>query len=322
MEDQFRGLPWEKEVSHMAKSSEREGTAASIVFEAQGFLDGVSGQRPRSEEGAVVEVTSRETKVVSFFNHAGGAGKTSATRDLGFVLAEEGFAVLLIDADPQANLTSWLGVRQKVDLRHTLYPAVMGETASERVLPEPMEAHGLHLIPASLELARVELQLAAMPTGALRLRQAIRRIPMGIYDFVLVDCPPSLGQLSALGVIASDLMVVPVPTSVKGIEGIGTVQAAIDEWREGSAELEVAMYLLTRYDARVNHHKEAAEALHAELGHLAPIAGPIAERPAIYSEASLAGVPVPAYQPGSRASLEARSAADLLVQSLGVRVDG
>lgn len=306
----------------MAETSEHEGAARSVVFEARGFLGDTSGKRLGSEEGEAWGVTVRDTKVVSFFNHAGGAGKTSATRDLGFVLAEEGFTVLLIDADPQANLTSWLGVRRKVDLRHTLYPAVMGEATSERVLPEPLKIHKLHLVPSSLELARVELQLAAMPTGALRLRQAIRRIPTGTYDFVLVDCPPSLGQLSALGVIASDRVVVPVPTSVKGLEGIGTVQAAIDEWREGSPELEVAMYLLTRYDARVNHHKEAAEALQAELGHLASIAGPLAERPAIYSEASLAGVPVPGYRPGSKASLEAWAAADLLTQSLGVRVDG
>src|SRR4051794_34276607 len=99
----------------MAESSEREGAARSVVFEARGFLDDVSGKRSGSEEGGVAGVTVRETKVVSFFNHAGGAGKTSATRDVGFVLAEEGFAVLLIDADPQANLTSWLGVRQKVE---------------------------------------------------------------------------------------------------------------------------------------------------------------------------------------------------------------
>src|SRR5215204_1111399 len=132
----------------------------------------------------------RVRRVISFFNHAGGVGKSSAARDLGYVLASLGFKVLLIDADPQANLTAWLGVREEVALKQTLYTAVMDEPNSLS-LPEPLEAHGLHLVPSALELARMEPQLIGVIMGVTRLRTAIRRLSG--YDFVLIDPPPSLG---------------------------------------------------------------------------------------------------------------------------------
>jgi chromosome partitioning protein len=111
--------------------------------------------------------------------------------------------VLLIDMDPQANLTKWLGVEDDVELAETVYPAILGaadaEAETEHLplqLPEPRRVHGMDLVPAHLNIAIIEREILSVFMGVLRLREAVRRLAG--YDFVLIDPPPSLGQLSAL----------------------------------------------------------------------------------------------------------------------------
>lgn len=268
--------------------------------------------------GMELRVSVTSTRVVSFFNHAGGVGKTSAARDIGYVLAGEGFRVLLIDADPQANLTSWLSVTQELPPEATLYTAMVGE-ASNRALPEPLEIHGMELIPASLELAGLEPQLVGEIMGITRLRGAVNELAG--YDFVLIDCPPSLGQLSAAAVIASEYVVVPVPTSIKGFQGIKTVTQMVGEYRQAAPQLEIAMFLLTHYDSRTSHDRQAATSLAQELSELAPVSTPLGERPAIYKDASLHGVPVPAYEPGGAADGEIRAICEQLLSVVKVDVN-
>lgn len=258
------------------------------------------------------------TRVISFFNHAGGVGKTSAARDIGYVLASEGFEVLLIDGDPQANLTSWLGVEEEVARDQTLYESVVG-SEEYRHLPEPLKLHGMSLIPSSLDIASLEPQLVGQIMGVTRLRAAVRN--SSGYDFVLIDCPPSLGQLSALSVIASDYVVVPVATSIKGFQGIETVMRMIGDYRQATPSLKVAMFLLTHYDSRTRHDREAREYLERELLPIAPVSEPLAERPAIYKDACLNGAPVPVFQPNKEAAVEISKAVSTLLSALKVKVN-
>lgn len=258
------------------------------------------------------------TRVISFFNHAGGVGKTSAARDMGYVLASEGFQVLLVDADPQANLTSWLGVEGEVRRERTFYESVVGGE-EKRYLPELLTAHGMSLIPSSLDVAGLEPQLVGQIMGVTRLRHAVHN--GSGYDFVLLDCPPSLGQLSALSVIASDYVVVPVATSIKGFQGIETVMKMIGDYRQAAPGLRVAMFLLTHYDSRTRHDREAREYLEKELHSIAPVSEPLAERPAVYKDASLNGAPVPVYQPGGDAAAEIEKAVNVLLSALKVEVN-
>jgi chromosome partitioning protein len=255
-----------------------------------------------------------------FFNHAGGVGKSSSVRDVGFSLADQGFRVLLIDADPQANLTEWLGVTDEVSLSQTIYPAVIDEFDDrvELQLPSPLRVHGLDLIPSQLDLARLDVMLVGTFNGLVRLRNAVRKLEN--YDFVLIDPPPSLGQLSALSVIAADHVVVPVPTNSKGLRGIATVINMVKRYRELSPKLKVSFFLLTQFDERTRHDRESIKAIHNQLAGVAPVSSPLHSRPAVYKDAQLAGKPISVYKHGDVADREVRTVSSELLEALGVKV--
>jgi len=263
--------------------------------------------------------------VLTFFNHAGGVAKTSTVRDVGYVLAEGGYRVLLIDMDPQANLTKWLGVEDDVDLDRTVYPAILGGAAEDEEvlgedqelrLPAPVRVHGMDLIPAHLNIAIIEREILSVFLGVLRLRDAVRKLTG--YDFVLIDPPPSLGQLSALAVVASDRVVVPLPTNRKGLDGIPTVVKMVREYKKAARDLNIALFVLTQHDRRTRHDRESHEIIAAQLPSVAPISSPLGSRPAIYSDAQVEGLPIPLYAPGSEADREIRQVTRELLAALGM----
>lgn len=259
-------------------------------------------------------------QVLTVFNHAGGVAKTSTTRDLGYVLADLGFRVLLIDLDPQANLTSWLGVSGDIRLEETVYPAIIGpgdDDPASRQLPEPRRVHGMDLIPASIRLAILEREIIGIVMGVMRLREAVRKLSG--YDFVLIDSPPSLGQLSALAVVAADRVVVPVPTNRKGLDGVPTVIRMVREYRSAAPNLRIALFVLTQHDRRTRHDRDSLDVIRAELPAIAPVSTPLNSRPAVYSDTQLRGMPVPLHAPGSEADIEIRKVADELLASLEVK---
>jgi chromosome partitioning protein len=258
--------------------------------------------------------------VLTFFNHAGGVAKTSTVRDVGYVLGESGYRVLLIDVDPQANLTKWLGVDEDVALEQTVYPAVMGspdadeEDDVELALPEPIERHGIHLIPSHLNVAILEREILSVFMGVMRLRESVRRLEG--YDFVLIDPPPSLGQLSALAVVAADRVVVPLPTNRKGLDGIPTVIKMVREYRKAARSLKIALFVLTQHDRRTRHDRESLEIIQSQLRAFAAISTPLNSRPAYYSDAQVEGLPIPLYAPGSVADAEIRTVTRELLSAL------
>lgn len=273
-------------------------------------------QRYANAVGVKLRFEVEAMQVLTFFNHAGGVAKTSSVRDIGYVLAETGFKVLLIDVDPQANLTHWLGIDGSISLDDTIYPAIFGE--DELSLPQPKHVHGLEVIPSKLDVARIEPQLLGVVMGVTRLRNTIRKLSG--YDFVLIDPPPSLGQLSALAVIAADKVVVPIPTNSKGIEGLSTVISMVKEYRQAAPNLNIAMFLLTQFDPRTKHDNEALAYIKANLTKIAPISSPIHARPAIFKDAQVSGQPLPVFAKGSEADKEIRRATQELLGVLGVSV--
>lgn len=255
-------------------------------------------------------------QVISVFNHAGGVAKTSTVRDIGFVLSDLGYRVLLIDLDPQANLTRWLGITGDIAMEDTIYPAIIGQEDAELKLPEPREVHGMHIIPASLGLAVLEREIISIIMGIVRLREAVRKLDG--YDFVLLDSPPSLGQLSALAVVAADSVVVPVPTNRKGLDGIPTVIRMVREYRKAAPDLRIALFILTQHDPRTRHSRDSLEVIRSELPNVAPVSTPLNSRPAVYSDTQVSGQPVPLFARGSDADREIRQVTAELLSSLGV----
>ena len=278
-------------------------------------------QRYAEAVGVTLKVELEGMRVLTFFNHAGGVAKTSSVRDIGFTLSQLGFKVLLIDVDPQANLTRWLGVKDKVTLSQTVFPAVLGDgvgSDGDLRLPQPLRVHNLDLIPSHLDIAKIEPQLIGVIMGVTRLRNAIRRLEG--YDFVLIDPPPSLGQLSALAVIAADQVVVPLPTNSKGLEGLPTVISMVKQYRQAAPNLRIAFFLLTQFDERTRHDHESLATIRSELAAFAPISSPLNSRPAIYKDAQIAGKPIPIFADGTHADREVRTATAELVEALGVKV--
>ncbi|WP_034356953.1 ParA family protein [Deinococcus phoenicis] len=251
--------------------------------------------------------------VLTVFNHAGGAGKTSITRDVGYELARQGLRTLLIDLDPQANLTGWLGVTGT-----TREQTVYGVAVEGQALPTPLRVHGLSLVPSHVSLALAEGQMMGRVGAHTRLRRALEDVQEQ-YDVVLIDSPPSLGQLSILGAMAADRMVVPVPTRQKGLDALPGLGEAFAEYRDVRPGLTVALYVPTLYDARRLHDREVLTELQA---HLSPLAAPVPQREAVWLDSTTAGQPVGVYAPGSPVHRDVQRLAADVAQAAGLRPAG
>ncbi|GHF36898.1 chromosome partitioning protein ParA [Deinococcus metalli] len=211
-------------------------------------------------------------------------------RDVGYELTGLGMRVLLVDLDPQASLTKWLGV-ENVDLSDTVYPLAL----EGKSLPQPREAHGLHLIPAHISLSLAEAQISGQIGAVLTLRQALGQL-RDSYDVVLIDSPPSLGQLAALGALAADHLIVPVLTQQKGLDALPGLQSALELYHRLRPDLGVALYIPTMYEGRRAHDREVLQALRANLPQ---VSRPVPLRGAVWLDSSSAGQPVGMFAPGS-----------------------
>ncbi|GGK17393.1 chromosome partitioning protein ParA [Deinococcus malanensis] len=249
-------------------------------------------------------------RTLTFFNHAGGAAKTSLALNVGHALSLEGYRVLLVDLDPQANLSTWLG-HAAVTNEQTAFHAAID---SEARLPEPQTVHGMHLIPSNLHLALSEGQMMAQEGSTLNLRFALEDLKDD-YDVVLVDSPPSLGKLAVLAALAADLLIVPVPTRAKGLNGLPGVAAAMNTYRRLRPDLRVGLFVPTLYDGRNTHDREVLEALRRQIE---PLAAPLTYRPATWNDSAGIGEPVLVYAPNSPAANEVRQLAREIEVSAGL----
>ncbi|PTA68492.1 ParA family protein [Deinococcus arcticus] len=251
-------------------------------------------------------------RTLTLFNHAGGVMKSSLTRDVGHTLAAAGQRVLLIDLDPQANLTDWLGVSGVTRDQTVFNTATRGDG-----LPTPIRVHELDILPSDVSLALAEGQMLGVVGAHLHLRQALAEWRER-YDVVLIDSPPSLGQLSILGALAADHLIVPVPTRQKGMNALAGLGEAMATYRKLRPDLTVALYVPTLYDARRSHDREAYAAL-KEL--LQPLASPIADRGAVWNDSASAGQPVGVYAPGSPVHRDVLRVSAEIARATGLQVD-
>lgn len=275
---------------------------------------------PEIEEEALASLPVRTgatmkggMRTVTIANHAGGVTKTTLVLSAGYELAQAGLKVLVVDMDAQGSLTRWLGVHD-ARREETIY-SVATEDAP---LPEPRRVWGMDLIPATKDLTVAEPLTLVTPGAIMRLRRRIDE-NRGRWDVVLFDCPPSLGALFGLAAVASDSLIVPLPTSNKGIEALDNLMPAVEAYRAYNPALSVKLYVPTMYSARRNGDREVLELLQQQLPTLAT---PVPERPAVWKDAAKAGKPVGVFAPYSDAAQDAKRVAHEIAAALDIEMPG
>lgn len=237
------------------------------------------------------------TRIIAIANQKGGVGKTTTTVNLGAALAERGRRVLVIDLDPQASLTLALGLDADT-LAGTIYSAMMaavkGEESALAAVLQRTEA-GLDLLPASIELSQAELDLTREPLGIYALRDSMNGFADG-YDYVLLDCPPSLGILTANALAAAGEALIPLQADYLALKGVDLLLKTIGKiQKRANTNLKVLGIVLTMADLRTVHAREVVEAARATFGQAVPVFDAIIHANVRLKEAPLIGQSILAY---------------------------
>jgi chromosome partitioning protein len=234
-----------------------------------------------------------KTRIIALFNQSGGVGKTSLTMNLGYHLSQKNKnRVLLIDIDPQASLTTFMGLDPE-NFTKTVYEAVVGE----ETLPIYSELiHGMSLVPANINLSAAELELVVALMREMRLKNALASI-LNRYDFILIDCPPSLGILSVISLVAATHVLVPIQCQFKSFQGTDLLLRTVATLRKGAnKDLTIAGFVPTMYDARTAQESRTMKAILSQLSPLATVHEPIPKTIA-FADASEARLPLALYNP-------------------------
>ncbi|HGF7539689.1 TPA: ParA family protein [Enterococcus hirae] len=235
-------------------------------------------------------------QIISVANQKGGVGKTTTTVNLGACLASLGKRVLLVDMDAQGNATSGVGIR-KPDVTQDIYDVLVNELPiAEATLVT--EHENLSIVPATLQLAGAEIELTSMMARESRLKGSLAEVN-DQYDYILIDCPPSLGHLTINSFTASDSILIPVQCEYYALEGLSQLLNTIRlVQKHFNPELEIEGVLLTMYDARTNLGNEVVEEVRKYFRE--KVYETIIPRNIRLSEAPSHGMPIIDYDPRSR----------------------
>ncbi len=197
-------------------------------------------------------------KVIAIANQKGGVGKTTTAVNLSAFLGVSECRTLLIDIDPQANAGSGLGVTVSGDGDTSIYEVLVNDVPIEHCLTRT-DVPGLDVVPSHQRLVGAEIELVGMMARELRLRKALESIRV-IYDYILIDCPPSLGLLTVNSLAAADSVLIPVQCEYYALEGLSQLLNAIDLVQTNlNPDLTIEGVLLTMYDSRLNLSQQVAE---------------------------------------------------------------
>ncbi|HEX9853708.1 MAG TPA: AAA family ATPase [Acidimicrobiia bacterium] len=247
----------------------------------------------------------RATRIVAIANQKGGVGKSTTTINLGASLAFQGERVLLVDLDPQGNTTSGLGIDRST-INSSTYEVLVDGIAVDEVL-EPTSVRDLLLVPATIELAGAEIELVSMFSREMRLANALQKI-RGDFDFVLVDCPPSLGLLTVNGLAAAEEVLIPIQCEYYALEGVSQLMRNIQLVTSNlNPKLTVEGVVLTMFDGRTTLSSDVVEQVRNHFGDMTYRT--IIPRTVRLSEAPSYGEPIEAFDPMSRGAIAYRELA-------------
>jgi len=258
-------------------------------------------------------------QIIAITNQKGGVGKTTTAINLAAAIVERGCRVLLVDADPQGNASTGLGVFTRAR-GNTTYDLLLEGAALNTVI-HPTGLDGLEIIPASTDLSSADFQLVTNESRSFLLRNALNRHSAGAlgYDYVLIDCPPSLSLLTINAMIAADSVLIPLQSEYFALEGLSQLMLTIREIRQSAnPRLRIEGVLLTMYDKRNNLAQQVERDARETLGEL--VFDVVVPRNVRVSEAPSHALPVLQYDTSSRGSRAYRDLAqDLLNRHAGVR---
>ncbi|NJE26803.1 ParA family protein [Thermococcus sp. MV5] len=232
--------------------------------------------------------------VISIANQKGGVGKSTTAINLSAALALKGKKVLLVDMDPQGATTIGLGLREATP---TIYNVIIDEAEIEEAIIET-SIDGLHLIPSNIALSGAEIELSSQIGREYILRNKLAQI-RSLYDYVIIDTPPSLGVLTMNSLVASDEVIIPIQAEYYALEGIALLLKAIRLVRDRlGIPLEIRGFLITMFDRRTNLSKEVREEVNRTFGE--KVFKTMIPRNVRLAEAPSYGKPIFLYAPDSR----------------------
>ncbi len=244
-------------------------------------------------------------RVMAVTNQKGGVGKTTTTINLGACLAELGLRTLIVDLDPQGNASTGLGIENR-GLDSSMYHVLMHEEPLENCV-EPTDVRNLFVAPASLDLAGAEIELVPAFSREGRLRRAVEAV-LDDYDYVLIDCPPSLGLLTVNGLTAAREVIVPIQCEYYALEGLGQLLRNVDLVRRNlNPELDISTIVCVMYDARTKLADQVVAEVREHFGD--KVVRTIVPRSVRLSEAPSFGQPIIVFDPRSRGALAYRDLA-------------
>lgn len=244
-------------------------------------------------------------RVMAIANQKGGVGKTTTTVNLGACLAELGHRTLLIDLDPQGNASTGLGIENR-GLEHSMYHVMLHDEPIENVI-EPTDIKNLFVAPASLDLAGAEIELVPAFSREQRLKHALEAV-MDDYDYILIDCPPSLGLLTVNGLAAAKEVLVPIQCEYYALEGLGLLLRNVEMVKKNlNRDLDVSTILCVMYDARTKLSDQVVTEVRSYFG--SKVLRSVIPRTVRLSEAPSFGQPITTFDSSSRGALAYRDAA-------------
>jgi chromosome partitioning protein len=266
---------------------------------------------PSAPEGPDLLPVSRETSarsglVTAVANQKGGVGKTTTAVNLAASLALSGSAVLLIDLDPQGNASTAVGIDHRQGTP-SVYDALLDDVELAKVIQPAAGVPNLDCVISTIDLAGAEIELVPKVARELRLKRALQAIRMR-YDYVFVDCPPSLGLLTVNALVAADEVLIPIQCEYYALEGLRQLLDSIELVRVHlNADLRVGSVLLTLYDARTKLAEQVAADVRQHFGEI--VLRCVIPRSVRISEAPSYGQTVVTYDPASRGAQLYRAAA-------------
>ncbi len=241
--------------------------------------------------------TPGSARIVAIANQKGGVGKSTTAVSLGAALAEIGFRILVVDLDPQGNASTGMGIRHEQRVVNS-YDVIVAETpVTEAIVHSPVP--GLDAIPSTIDLAGAEIELVSQFSREGRLKRALAPVGKGVYDFIFLDCPPSLGLITVNALTAADELIVPIQCEYYALEGLGQLLRNVSLVQQNiNPELRLTGIVMTMFDPRTKLSEQVVEEVRRFFGDI--VYDAIIPRTVRLSEAPGYGVPITVYDSKSK----------------------